>query len=1082
MKHLRCLLLLLPLIVISGLVSAQKKVITGKVIDAKTGEPLSGANVLLEKSKGGIATKSDGTYTMTIATGKGNLIFSFVGYTTQIIAIGDKNSIDVLLQPMATTETEVVVIGYGTQKRTSVTGAVSKYQNEKLDQAPVTRLDQALQGKIAGVQVQNISSEAGSDPRVQVRGISSINAGQSPLVVVDGQPVPDGLAFVNMSDVQSVEVLKDAASAAIYGSRGASGVILITTKSGKAEKAKYSLKMSSGYKSPYKLYPIMSNTEYTNMLYKEAALRYADSAAYTLGFTTAQLSTFSKSKGNLITTAEKAAYILENQFYGGVAVDWQALALRTANVKNADISISGGNKDVKYFLSGAFQDDPGMIIHSEYKRYNVRSKLNANLGDKVKLTLNLNPSYMYRERPATNFTDFTRIQRYLPARIDARTAAYVNTLSTNNYTEGDFGQPRMFNDLAYNGILPDSSTFINALGTPLALSASANTSPYSQIELEKITTKDYRLQTSLDLTVQLTKNLLFKTQLSAYINSTVGLDFTKKNAKAIGNPNTGVYTNRLYVDLLNENTLTYNKQIKNHAINVLAGFTAQKTRTDFQQITASNFISDNITALSTGTTTQDPSQTYNNTIPVGLLSYLGRINYSFKDKYLLSTSFRADGSSKFAPGRKWGYFPSVSVGWVASKEKFLQDVNWVNNLKLRASYGAVGNNRINDFLFLDQLYPANYPTGSGTGTTTQGFVPSTSILSNPYITWETTYSFNSGLDATLFKNTINLSLDVYQSKTDKLLLQQEAMGTTGVSQFINNIGKIQNTGIELEITSTNIRNKNFTWTTSANIAHTENKILQLGNETQLLNTGERQDVYLNKVGGPLIQYYNYQTDGVWLSQADILAAQAKGLTSTLPGYFAQGALKFKDINGDNKVDANDRTVLGNPYPDFTWGLTNNFTVKGFDVSFTFQGVQGGKLLGGDPFYNEARKYNANFNSNRWISPNNPGDGKTPYYTVGYSNAWTQSDYIMSNASYYALREVLVGYTLPNKLINKVKLNSIRFYMSGQNLFFHAAKNYKGLNIEARNNSGSYASPLLDGYQRGAFPLNRTIIFGVDIKF
>jgi TonB-linked SusC/RagA family outer membrane protein len=1083
MKQLRCLLLLLPLILITGLLSAQKKVITGKVIDAKTGEPLGGASVLLEKSKSGISTKADGTFTIALTTEKNTLVFSFIGYTTQIVVIGDKTNIDIALQPVVATEAEVVVIGYGTQKRTSVTGAVSKYQNEKLDQSPVSRLDQALQGKIAGVQIQNIASEAGSDPKVQVRGISSINAGQSPLVVVDGQPVPDGLSFVNMSDVLSIEVLKDAASAAIYGSRGASGVILITTKSGKAEKASYNLKISSGYKSAYSLYPIITTTDYTNMLYKEAALRYADSAAYTQGFTSAQLSTFSKNKGNLITTAEKGAYILENQFFGGSSVDWQRAAIRTANVKTADLSVSGGSKDVKYYIAGSFQDDPGNMIHSEYKRYNLRSKINVNLSDKVKLTFNLNPSYIYREKPATTFTDFTRIASYLPTTIDAKTAAFVNMLPTNNYSAGDFGQPRMFNDLAYNGTMPDGSTFINALGTPLALSSSANTSPYAQLQLEKITTNDYRLQTSADLTYQITKSLSFKTQLSAYVKSSVGLDFTKTNAKAIGNPNSGVYTNSLYVDLLNENTFTFNKQINNHSINVIAGFTANKIKSDYQQITASNFISDNITTINTaGVISQDNTQTYSTTVPVGLLSYLGRVNYGFKDKYLLSASFRADGSSKFAPDRKWGYFPSVSAGWVVTKEKFLQDVKWISSLKLRASYGAVGNNNITDFLYLDKLYAANYPTGSGTGTTTQGFVPSASILSNPYITWETTYSFNTGLDVSLFKNKLTLGIDVYQSKTDKLLLQQEAMGITGVSQVINNIGKLQNNGIELEISSSNIRNKNFSWITTGNISHTQNKLLQLGNETQLLNTGERQDVYMNKVGGPLIQYYNYKTDGLWNSTADILAAQAKGLTSALPSYFSQGALKFKDVNGDNVIDANDRTVLGNPYPDFTWGIINNFTFKGFDIGITFQGVQGGKLLNGDAYYNEARKINTNYNSNRWISPNNPGDGKTPYYTNGYSSAWTQSDYIIQDASYYALREVLVGYSIPTSIINRFKLGSLRLYMSGQNLFFHAASNYKGLNIEARSNTLQYASPLIDGYQRGAFPLNRTIIFGLDIKF
>jgi hypothetical protein len=283
----------------------------------------------------------------------------------------------------------------------------------------------------------------------------------------------------------------------------------------------------------------------------------------------------------------------------------------------------------------------------------------------------------------------------------------------------------------------------------------------------------------------------------------------------------------------------------------------------------------------------------------------------------------------------------------------------------------------------------------------------------------------------------------------------------------------------LEITTNNFRRKNFRWTTSGNISHTKNKLLQLGNETQLLNTGERLDGYINQVGGPLVQYYGLKTDGIWLSQSDINAAIAKGQKSTLSGYFTPGALKFKDINGDGVIDLNDRTVIGNPYPDFTWGVTNNFTWKSIDVSFTFQGSQGGQMMNGDGFYNEARKYNTSFNSNRWISPANPGDGKTPYYTNGYTNAWTQSDYLITSASYWALREVIAGYTIP---VKKLKVTSARFYASIQNLYYHFPPGYVGLNPEGRNNTGVYASPLIDGYQRGAFPINRAVLFGLDLTF
>jgi hypothetical protein len=392
----------------------------------------------------------------------------------------------------------------------------------------------------------------------------------------------------------------------------------------------------------------------------------------------------------------------------------------------------------------------------------------------------------------------------------------------------------------------------------------------------------------------------------------------------------------------------------------------------------------------------------------------------------------------------------------------------------------VGNNRIESFLWADKLYVANYISGSGNGITAAGYVPSPSILPNSEITWERTFQYNGGIDLTLFKNAVSLSLDVYQSRTEKLLLQQATLAFAGAPSYINNIGSMKNNGIELELTTNNYRRKNFKWSTSANISHTKNRIIELGKEAYLLNQGERTELYMNQVGGPLIQYFGYKTDGVWLSQADINAAQAAGLTSGLPSVFVPGGLKLVDLNGDKVIDANDRTVIGNPYPDFTWGITNNFTYKQLDFSFQFQGVQGGSLVNGDPNYNETKRYNKNYNQNRWLSPMFPGDGKTPYSTVGFN--WMLTDYVIEDASYYALREILVGYTLPDKWVKKAKLSSLRFYVSGQNLFFHSASGYRGINVEARSTSGPYATPLVDGYQRGAFPMAKTYLLGVDLNF
>lgn len=1066
MKKMLCLSLTLLFFGLAAI--AQKKTITGKVTNQLTGEPLQGVSILVDKQKGGTTTKADGTYSVVVNSGGSTLIFSYVGFTPQTVATEGKTVVDIAMAPIVTDNNEVVVIGYGTQKKSHLTGAVSKYKNDKIDETPNSRLDQALQGKIAGVQVQNISSEAGSDPKIRVRGISSINAGANPLVVVDGHPVPDGLAFVNMADVESVEVLKDAASSAIYGSRGASGVIIITTKSGKADKPKYSIKFSTGAKTQYELYPMMSTSEYTNLLFYEAALKSKDPSI------TPPTGT------GIIANNERAAYVVENTIMGGYGANWQQEALRNANVRNLQISVSGGSRLAKYFLSGGYQRDQGMMHHSEYDRFNLRSRLDLQLAKKVKLSFNLNPSYIKRERPAVNFIDFVRFQSFLPVYHTEASAAFVSQVAQwANIKPGDFAQARHFNGRVYTGQMPDGSQWVTTSTTdPFN---TANNTPKSVMETRSINSNDYRVLSSGDLTYNILPGLDFKALGSVYMNFTQGLDFTKRNSNREGDVNRGVYTNRLFVDLLSENTLNYSKLIKEHSVNVLAGFTAQKTTIKDEQITGFDYPSDNITTLNTALQIdQAKTATFNLRNQIGLLSYLGRVNYTYKNRYLLSASYRADGSSYFAPGNKWGSFPSISLGWVATEEKFTDKLDWLSNLKLRASYGATGNNRIVDFAFVDLLYAANYPLGSGTGTSVLGQVPSRDILSNTDITWERTFQYNGGLDISLFRNAITLSVDVYQSKTDQLLLRQAAMGFTGVPLAWNNIGRLQNRGIEFELTTNNIKRKDFRWTTSANIAHNRNKILELGEEAFLLNQGERTELYMNRVGDPLIQYFGYKTDGVWLSQAEINEARAAGLNSPLSNIFVPGGLKLVDVNGDMIINADDRVVTGSPYPDFNWGVTNNFTYKSFDLSFMLQGVQGGQLVNGDPNYNETKRYNKNYNNNRWLSPMFPGDGKTPYSTVGFN--WMLTDYVVEDASYYALREVVVGFTLSEKVAKRVGLSSLRIYASGQNLFFHSASGYRGINTEARFTTGPYNTPLVDGYQRGSFPMPKTIIFGIDINF
>ncbi len=1065
MKRNRCLLIMISLLLHSVFSWAQQTTVTGRVLNKISGEPLVGVSISTSNPKIGTSTDEEGRFTLKIDGKVKDLIFSYTGFATQLVPVDSRASYDIQLDAAKVEETEVVVIGYGTQKRSDVTGAVAKYKNERLDETPVARLDQALQGRMAGVTVQNTSSEAGAAPKIQVRGISSINAGGSPLVVVDGQPIPDGLAYVNMADVESVEVLKDAASAAIYGSRGASGVILVTTKQGKADKPKYNFKFSRGAKTDYKRYDIMTTSEYTEMLFAEAALKATDPS-------------ITPPTGNQIaTTAERAAYVIEQTLMGGVGTDWQDESLRTGAFQNIQLTASGGKKDTKYFISGGYQSDEGMMNKSNFERFNLRAKITTDLGKKVKLGLNLNPSYSTRQSPSENFTNFYRYPSFLPVYHNDSSAAKVNTSAQwANIRPGDYAQPRHFANLVYSGFMPDGSFWGPSSANPFS---SAQNTPRSSVLNQDIDRNEYRLQSAADLTIKILPGLEFKTLASAYINYTNQLNWANRNATADGVVNSGIYIDNKYIDLLSENTFNYQKNFGDHSLTALAGFTYQRTDVTTQQTTGLDFPSDNIRTLNNATSI-DVARTTGTKNRIGLLSYLGRVNYSYKSKYLLMATFRADGSSYFAQGNKWGYFPSLSAGWMVSEEGFMQNVKWIDRLKLRASYGVSGNNRIQDWAFLNLLQSGNYPLGSGNGNTSSGQITSPNIAGNSSVTWESTNQTNLGIDASFLSNRLNVSVDVYQSKTDQLLLQQSAMAFTGVPQFWNNIGSLQNKGFELEVSSTNMISKSFKWTTSANLSIVRNEVLELGNEAFLLNQGERNEVYQNKVGDPLIQFLGYKTDGVWLSQAQIDEARAKGLKSSLSNVFIPGGLKLVDVNGDNVLDASDRTIIGNPYPDFTWGLTNNFTYKAFDFTFTFQGVQGGQLINGDANYNESRRMLPVFTDNRWLSPMFPGDGKTPYSTAGFN--WMLTDYVVEDASYFALRDINFGYTLPGKLAKTMKMSSLRLYFAAQNLYFHMADNYRALNPEGRSESGNYASTLIDGYQRGSFPVPKTFVFGVDINF
>lgn len=1085
--------ILLFLLIFTSIIYSQSDPIkiTGKVVD-NNGDSIPGATVTFDKNS--VTTDIEGKYSINVKNSKSLLKFSFIGYEPQVKLVGNDKIINVKLVDSNTVLDDVVVIGYGTQKRSKVTAAVSKYQNEKLNEIATSNVISALQGKISGVSIQNQTSEAGADSKITIRGAVSVSASNEPLIVVDGQPYQkgegQGLNSLNMDDVLSVEVLKDASSAAIYGSRGANGVIIVTTKSGgKSDKIKFSFKHQNGVKVPVELYDIMTTTEYTKLLFKERDLKALDPTVTT----------------NTVPSNITSGYLIEQELLGGKGTDYQREALRTGTYSSYNLSASGGTKSTKFYVSLGHNSDEGMQKFNKIDKYTLSSKLNVELSKKVKMDVTFNPSFTSKETPAENFTNFVRYPSFLPVYHTATTAAFVTQPGSlfPNIKPGDLAHPRHFSNLTYpsmnmTGLLPDGSIKAARVDNPFS---SAQNNPVGAVSNQEVNEDNYRLLSGVALTINLAKGLDFKTFGSLTMRYLDRTEWANANANGDNIAAQGLYRTGSFVTLLSENTLNYKKEMGKHSFDLLAGYTAEKTRNKTSQVTGTGYPSDytrNIGSaasvvqsngsLVSNVQAYDVRATQNINTRMGLVSYLSRANYSYDDKYILSASIRADGSTMFSKGNQWGYFPAASIGWKVNKESFLKEVDWLSKLLLRASYGSSGNNAIGLYNYADRTFTVNYPTGIGSGTTTQGLVLNPGTQSNNDITWELTNSNNVGFDLSLFKNKINLTVDGYITQTKQLLLEQPSLAITGNLTFINNIGSVRNKGIEIELNTTNIRTKNFKWTTQANLSHTENKVRSLGKENVLRTPGERTEAYQSLVGDPLIQFYGYKTDGVWLSQADIDAAKVSGLTSNLASFFTPGGLKLVDVNGDKVVDTNDRVVTGNPYPDFIYGLTNTFTLNAFDFSLSIQGSQGGELINGDANYNEVKRYGTNYNANRWISAANPGDGKTPYDTIGFN--WMLTDYVVENASYVCIKDVSFGYNLPTEYAKKLFLNGLRLYMSGQNLLYYWPKNdtkkgvnaYRGINPEARSQSGVYTNALIDGYQRGAFPIARTVLFGIEINF
>lgn len=1034
------LLLVVSLLCVTQIAYAQKMTVTGVVVD-NTNFPLPGVNITVKGTTIGTISDLDGKYSIEVPDRNSTLSFTYVGFTSKEIPVNGQTKLTTTLEESTLDLDEVVVVGYGVQKKSHLTGSIAKYQDENLGNTAVSRLDQALQGKIAGLSIQNTTTEAGAAPQIRVRGMGSISASSEPLIVVDGYPVADGMSFVDMNDVESVEVLKDAASAAIYGSRGANGVILITTKSGDIAKPKYNIKAYTGFKTVYKYHDMLSANDYVNMLLDDQ-----------------------QKGGRGPSVSELAWQCIDNY------TDWQKEGTRdVAHINNVQFSLSGGKKEAKYYISASYTGDEGIMIHSKYDKFNMRAKLDAMLSNKVSVGLNFSPSYSKKEAPANNFIDFYRTYSWLPVYHTEATSKITG------YPVGTYAHGRHFNGKDYT----------NAEGEVFTASpwGTNNNNPRSIMDNESRFTDDYRLNTSAYIDIQIMKGLTFKSTNGFYIRYQRGDIYHNTDARSDGDANYARYTNTLLVDLLSENILNYNKSINKHDFSVMLGYTANSVKSEMAGIQGSGFPNDYIHTINAApniviSDADGTRRTYTTKEEELLLSGLGRITYSYAEKYLFSGSLRADASSKFGPDKRLAWFPSVSVGWRASEEEFIQKLVNLDQLKFRGSWGVTGNNDIPNYVAYDKLQNANYIFGTGNAPI-PGLANTSNVLGNRAITWEQTNEFNVGFDLSFLNSRINLTMDYYYAITKSLLFKQPAMAITGYNEYWSNIGKVRNKGLEIEVNTYNIKKKGFEWQTTINFATNDNILLQLGGEEQILNFGERSEVYIAKVGSPSIQFYGYKTDGVWLSQADI---DLSGLSFLTGKNVVPGTLKVINQNDDNVIDAYDRVPLGDPFPDFTWGMTNSFKIKDFDISFMIQGVQGVTVLNGDGYYQETKKINRSFVENRYISLEHPGDGKTPHFSNGDGMPWELTDYLLQNGSYAALRDLTVGYQFPRKIVKKLGISSLRLYASGQNLFYLWSKDYKGINPEARYTSGNYTSPLIEGYQRGAFPLQRTFSAGFSLGF
>ena len=1009
--------LLLILVLLSAFSASAQ--VTGTVI-GDDGSVLPGVSVLVKGTTNGTSTDADGKYRINVPS-SGTLVFSFVGYVSQEVVVGNRTQINVTLASDAAALEEVVVVGYGTQKKSQLTGAISQVSAKEIMEMPLTNLGQALQGRAAGVDVSQSGSKPGQTPKILIRGRRSFNAGNDPLYVVDGIPLSAGYEDINPNDIQSMEVLKDATATAIYGARGANGVILITTKRG-AAKGKTTVTYDSyvGQSSAIKTMDLFSGpefAEYVREAYRATGL-YNDANGNPVP--TGQSDPVADSKVAVLGGDPNVAAGLA----AGRNTQYQDLLLRNGFTQNHTIGVQGGNDRTQFYLSGGFYVDKGITEGLDYNRNSLRANVDHQINKRLKVGLS---SYMmYSVRNGENLNP------------------YSFTLSQN-----PLGSP--YNE---DGSINFAPTNDALLTNPLA-----EVVPGAQID----NTHKYRIFNSAYLSVKILDGLTYRANF--------GPDFTlsrsgrfigaQTNARKGGDPQASS-TARFGFNYTLENILNYTKSFGEHNLNITALQSLQRDTyeeyvTNVQGIPAETqqFYNEGNASAVTGVSS--------NLIEWTINSFMGRINYDFRDKYLVTLTMRRDGSSRFGENTKYGNFPGVAVGWNLGNEDFLKSINWIDLLKVRAGWGKVGNQGVSPYQTQGQLARTAYAWDN---TAAYGYRPNT--IGNPDLRWESSATANIGLDFSMWRGRLQGSLELYQTNTTALLLSDQLPGSIGFSSVTRNVGETRNRGIELGFTTVNVNKGGFKWTTDVQFTKNNEAILSLYNGS-VDDIGNRWFI-----GQPLNSYYDYKKVGIWqLGQED----EAKSYGSSV------GQIHVQDTNGDGKITADDRVIIGSDIPDFSAGLTNRFNYKNFDFSFFLFGRFGQTIVSG--FHQSSNALAGRYQQIKvdyWTPLNPTNEFPRPKSTQEFPVYNTTLIYF--DGSFLKLRNINFGYQFNQSVASKLGMESLRLFTSIQQpkIWSKFMSKYNGVDPEVAITNNSGGTSLGNNIGGGVTPSTKVFTFGLNAKF